>query len=1101
MASDGRIELELTVKDNASGQVNSIVSDIEHKVNRASGDVKIGLKASDEASKVIDQVKDKTEKGAEGKATLKADDQATSVINAAKENTEKGAEGTATIKADDQASDTIKTVREDYEKGAEGKATVTGDNADAAGAMARARTDYEKGAEGKATVTGDDEATETLASVRTDYETGAEGKATVTGADEATETLTSVRTDYERGAEGTATIKGDNTGARSAISEAVDAANKGEGKITVGGKADVSGAVSEAVDAANRGEGKITINGDPTPALGAIEEIIAAANGADVTINLGADGSGAPDGGGSGSGSGSGIGGKIAGAAWGAAKDVVSGVFSAGMNYEQKLATVATLAQIGNPNADMDAFGRAMMDIASDTGQDVGVVLDAAYNALSSNVSWGDDAQGTSLQNYIRTQAELAVAGRTDVDTAQNATSALMNMYASTLANNPEAAERIGVIDEARIANMMVKGAYKGRFDVNTLATNMSSSMNTAASLGIAPEDIVAMYAVLTQQAISMPAADTGVYRMIASLKDNDSDAAKYMRKAMKAEGGVKGINDKTTLGDLINQGYTIQQIVTEMGNWGQKQGKPIALDDMFSLAIAGRAAQGLYNARDFWKESQEYMRGDDQLVEATMGIMSGTTTFSLSRIKAQFQSYGAMLYDALAPAVHKVLGLVSGDKFQLLMTNLTNKIARFLESDALENLIDGLVNAAGSLLDVLNGKKSWGEFFSEITGGLKEVADQFMTWISDGFIEMLNTTIPKIPVLGAGFEHIETSSEREAREKKEEAYRQWRTENGLNPEGTYFTAADGNTYFTSSSAYESVRDSLNGIIEPALGLDEETVNEEVERYLGKTGGENGEYLRRITDEEARALDNGGFEAWYAGQLASEEQKAQNLGTLDQYDIYDAKSFSRLAGSAMRTQDPEAIGQLQDVLIAIGDLAAGGETGWWSKGAQDYSNGVASDEGVAYAAIQSAADSAAASTEDAAAGMDDVARTSSRVSSSMSGLPGTLTSLATAAAYASGELSNVHYAGYLHAVGLDRVPYDNYPALLHKGEMVLTAAEASAYRFGGTGSSGGGFDVNGLASAIAGMAVQMDGKTVGRLVERSVSQEQGVRYNRQARKG
>ena len=29
-----------------------------------------------------------------------------------------------------------------------------------------------------------------------------------------------------------------------------------------------------------------------------------------------------------------------------------------------------------------------------------------------------------------------------------------------------------------------------------------------------------------------------------------------------------------------------------------------------------------------------------------------------------------------------------------------------------------------------------------------------------------------------------------------------------------------------------------------------------------------------------------------------------------------------------------------------------------------------------------------------------------------------------------------------HAYGLERVPYDNYPALLHEGERVLTAAEA-----------------------------------------------------------
>lgn len=33
-----------------------------------------------------------------------------------------------------------------------------------------------------------------------------------------------------------------------------------------------------------------------------------------------------------------------------------------------------------------------------------------------------------------------------------------------------------------------------------------------------------------------------------------------------------------------------------------------------------------------------------------------------------------------------------------------------------------------------------------------------------------------------------------------------------------------------------------------------------------------------------------------------------------------------------------------------------------------------------------------------------------------------------------------------HAAGLTFVPYDNYPALLHRGEMVLTALEAKAYR-------------------------------------------------------
>lgn len=76
-----------------------------------------------------------------------------------------------------------------------------------------------------------------------------------------------------------------------------------------------------------------------------------------------------------------------------------------------------------------------------------------------------------------------------------------------------------------------------------------------------------------------------------------------------------------------------------------------------------------------------------------------------------------------------------------------------------------------------------------------------------------------------------------------------------------------------------------------------------------------------------------------------------------------------------------------------------------------------------------------------------------------------------------------------NAGGLEYVPYNNFRTRLHRGEKVLTAAEAAEYRAGGRGSE---IDYPRLASAIAaamtGVTVQMDGRTVGALVTPTVSE-------------
>ena len=62
------------------------------------------------------------------------------------------------------------------------------------------------------------------------------------------------------------------------------------------------------------------------------------------------------------------------------------------------------------------------------------------------------------------------------------------------------------------------------------------------------------------------------------------------------------------------------------------------------------------------------------------------------------------------------------------------------------------------------------------------------------------------------------------------------------------------------------------------------------------------------------------------------------------------------------------------------------------------------------------------------------------------------------------------------ASGLDFVPYNNYPALLHEGEAVLTAGEAEQWRKG-KGGSGNGITINQYIEAVAQTPVQLASAT------------------------
>ena len=89
------------------------------------------------------------------------------------------------------------------------------------------------------------------------------------------------------------------------------------------------------------------------------------------------------------------------------------------------------------------------------------------------------------------------------------------------------------------------------------------------------------------------------------------------------------------------------------------------------------------------------------------------------------------------------------------------------------------------------------------------------------------------------------------------------------------------------------------------------------------------------------------------------------------------------------------------------------------------------------------------------------------------------------------------------AVGLNYVPYNEFPSLLHEGEAVLTKAQATAWRRG-EGTEGVSIDydrmaeivANAVVQAVSGLAIQMDKQTVGTIVSPVVFNEMGRQLNR-----
>lgn len=283
----------------------------------------------------------------------------------------------------------------------------------------------------------------------------------------------------------------------------------------------------------------------------------------------------------------------------------------------------------------------------------------------------------------------------------------------------------------------------------------------------------------------------------------------------------------------------------------------------------------------------------------------------------------------------------------------------------------------------------------------------------------------------------------------------------------------------------------------------------------------------KLAGEQNAAIGELEAQALTVEQLAANIQVAQEAGATAQADLAARKETVVADAQAILTSMNDLIAALaldvDTMVTTMNTIVTNGEVGAATAG-----NAFAQGAGDGYRANTALRDAVGASAQQSLAALNSYANAfetagSGLVGSIASGVTGNASALSDAvrdavrgalaaaqSAFSGNSVFRTASRYYPHRTGLEYVPYDEYPALLHKGESVLTASEAALWRGGLYVREPGAarVDYDALAAAIwrgappeGGLAisVNLDGEEVANVLEPSISALQGRRLALQRR--
>lgn len=360
----------------------------------------------------------------------------------------------------------------------------------------------------------------------------------------------------------------------------------------------------------------------------------------------------------------------------------------------------------------MDAMSDDVLDFSAEVGRVSDEVVPALYQAISAGQA--DDPFG-----FLRVASDVAAGGVTELETAVDGLSSVINAYG---------AENISATQAADLLFTAVRG---GKTTIDDLSRSLFQVNPTAAALGLEFGNVTAALAALTSQGVPTAVATTQLRQLLIELsKEGGATAATFERVAGQS------------FVEFIAQGGNLQGALDLMS---QAAGDGnVRLSDMFSSVEAAGAAMALTGAgaAKFAQELQAAANASGATEEAA-AIMNDSLEHQEALAAAAKEEMMILIGEGLEPAKRAWLEL---------QTAIAQTAVESLKTGAVEDDLRGQFEAlgfAGADLEmrIVAARMATTELGNEQIGSEKQAARmaravEILSGAFDGNVDALNDLI-----------------------------------------------------------------------------------------------------------------------------------------------------------------------------------------------------------------------------------------------------------------------------------------------------------------------------------------------------------------------